>query len=175
MIVGKPAILLDAIQHSLVRLEVWARITRHGIEILYGGRRVAAHACSRLKGKHTAAAEHMPAAHRAHMEWTPSGLLNWGKSIGPGAEAIARHLLTNKPHPEMSYRACLGPLSLERKYSRARLEAACQRALTIGSSTRRSVLSILEAGLDQLPALPITLAEWRAPEHENVRGPDYYH
>ncbi|MBU9652902.1 IS21 family transposase, partial [Burkholderia multivorans] len=102
-------------------------------------------------------------------------LLNWGASVGPGAEAVVRHLLTNKPHPEMGYRACLGLLSLARKYGKHRLEAACQRALKIGSPTRRSVLSILEAGLDLQPSLPTTPAEWRSPEHENVRGPDYYH
>lgn len=164
-----------SVPHSLARQEVWARITRHGVEILHGGKRVAAHARSRLKGKHTTIAEHMPAAHRAHMEWTPGRLLNWGASVGPGAEAVVRHLLTNKPHPEMGYRACLGLLSLARKYGKHRLEAACQRALKIGSPTRRSVLSILEAGLDLQPSLPTTPAEWRSPEHENVRGPDYYH
>ncbi|MDN7450866.1 IS5 family transposase [Burkholderia multivorans] len=106
---------------------------------------------------------------------TDRRLLNWGASVGPGAEAVVRHLLTNKPHPEMGYRACLGLLSLARKYGKHRLEAACQRALKIGSPTRRSVLSILEAGLDLQPSLPTTPAEWRSPEHENVRGPDYYH
>ena len=73
-----------SVPHSLARQEVWARITRHG-EILHGGKRVAAHARSRLKGKHTTIAD--MAAHRAHMEWTPGRLLNWGASVGPGAEA----------------------------------------------------------------------------------------
>jgi transposase len=82
-----------SVAHSLARQEVGARITRHGVEILHGGRRVAAHARSHQKGKHTTIAEHMPVAHRAHMEWTPGRLLNWGASIGPGAEAIVRHLL----------------------------------------------------------------------------------
>ncbi|MCM3060658.1 IS21-like element IS408 family transposase, partial [Bacillus subtilis] len=48
-----------SVPHSLARQEVWARITRHGVEILHGGKRVAAHARSRLKGKHTTIAEHM--------------------------------------------------------------------------------------------------------------------
>ena len=117
----------------------------------------------------------MPAAHRAHMEWTPGRLLAWGTSIGPSAAVVVKHQLTNRPHPEMGYRACLGLLSLARKYGQHRLEAACQRALAIGSPTRRSVLSILEAGLDKQAAQPIVLAQWRSPEHENVRGPDYYH
>src|SRR5882757_1190125 len=55
-----------SVPHSLVRQEVYARVTRHGVEILHGGKRVAAHARSRLKGKHTTLPEHMPAAHRAH-------------------------------------------------------------------------------------------------------------
>jgi transposase len=164
-----------SVPHSLVRQEVWARVTRYSVELLHGGRRVAAHARSRVKGQHTTVAEHMPAAHRAHMEWTPGRLLNWGASVGTSAEAVVRYQLTHKPHPEMGYRACLGLLSLARKYGKARLEAACQRALTIGSPTRRSIVSILEAGLDQQPAPAATAAEWQAPEHENVRGPDYYH
>ena len=164
-----------SVPHSLVRQEVYARITRHGVEVLHAGKRVAAHARSRLKGKHTTLPEHMPAAHRAHMEWTPGRLLNWGASIGPGAEAIVNHLLTNRPHPEMGYRACLGLLGLARKYGKDRIEAACQRALVIGSPTRRSVLSILESGLDRQPTLPLQLTSWQSPEHENVRGPDYYH
>jgi DNA replication protein DnaC len=33
----------------------------------------------------------MPAAHRAHMQWTPARLIHWGKSIGPAtAEAVTR-------------------------------------------------------------------------------------
>ncbi|OMW46878.1 IS21 family transposase, partial [Burkholderia pseudomallei] len=96
-----------SVPHSLVRQEVYARVTRHGVEILHRGKRVAAHARSRLRNKHTTLPEHMPAAHRAHMEWTPGRLLNWGASVGPGAETIVKHLLTNRPHPEMGCRACL--------------------------------------------------------------------
>jgi transposase len=164
-----------SVPHSLVRQQVDARITRHAIEILSGGRRVAAHVRNRRKGAHTTIAEHMPAAHRAHLEWSPGRLLNWAASIGPCTETIVRHLLTNRPHPEMGYRACLGLLQLLRKYGRERLEAACVRALAIGAPNRRSVLSILESGLDRQPVLAAPSGEWHAPDHENVRGPDYYH
>jgi hypothetical protein len=75
----------------------------------------------------------------------------------------------------MGYRACLGLLSLARKYGKERLETACQRALVIGSPTRRSVLSILKSGLDRQSTLPLPLPSWQSPEHENVRGSDYFH
>ncbi|KVD97485.1 hypothetical protein WI90_31150 [Burkholderia ubonensis] len=35
-------------------------------------------------------------------------MLNWGASVGPGAEAIVEHLLTHRQHPEMGCHACLG-------------------------------------------------------------------
>jgi transposase len=164
-----------SVPHSLARQQVYARITRHAVEILFHGKRVASHARSDRRGKHTTVAEHMPASHRAHMEWTPGRLLNWGASIGPATARVVNHLLSSKPHPEMGYRACLGLLSLARKYGNERLEAASLRALQIGSPTRRSVHSILHKGLDQQAASPDSKSELHLPDHENVRGPGYYH
>jgi transposase len=160
--------------HALVRQELEARITRQTVELLHRGRRVASHALSNKRGGYTTAPEHMPASHRAHAEWTPGRLLNWAARIGPAVAALVRHLLETKPHPEQGYRACLGLLAAARKYGDARLEAACERALAIGSPTRRSVLSILAAGLDQ-KSLVTEDPEWQLPLHENVRGPKYYH
>ena len=65
-------------------------------------------------------------------------------------------------------------LALARKYSAARLEAACTRAMAIRAPHLRSVTSILKCGLDSQPAL-FTPAANPVIEHENVRGPDYYH
>lgn len=117
----------------------------------------------------------MPASHRAHMEWTPGRLLNWGAGIGPATARVVHHLLSSKPHPAMGYRACLGLLALGRQYGNERLEAGCLRALSIGSPTRRSVLSILQKGLDRQAASPDSQLELPLPWHENVRGPGYYH
>ena len=118
----------------------------------------------------------MPQSHRAHLQWTPERFLNWAADIGPATTAMVKHLLTRRPHPEQGYRSCLGLLNLEKRYGRQRLEAACQRAQTIGSPTRKSVLSILAQGLDRLapPAHEqTTLAFTEA--HPNLRGSDYYH
>lgn len=163
-----------SVPHALVRQELEARITRSTVELLHRGRRVASHARSNKRGGYTTVPEHMPASHRAHAEWSPGRLLDWAARIGPAAAALVKHLLETKPHPEQGYRACLGLLAAGRKYGEARLEAACERALAIGSLSRRSVLSILAAGLDQKP-LAAEQTEWQAPLHANVRGPTYYH
>lgn len=170
-----------SVPHNLVRQELEARITCTTVELLFRGSRVACHAKSAKRGAHTTVAEHMPAAHRAHLEWSPQRLLDWGRDIGPNTHRIVDYQLTSKPHPEMGYRACLGLLSLARQYGKQRLEAACARAVSLGALNRRSVVNILKAGLDSKP-LPVTpseqqaaQADWISPPHDNVRGPGYYH
>jgi hypothetical protein len=90
---------------------------------------------------------------------------------------VVKWQLENRPHPEQGYRACLGLLNLVKRYGEARLEAACNRALAIGSPKRKSIKSILEAKLDQHPELfPATenAAPTTAAQHSNVRGADYF-
>src|SRR5690606_575313 len=75
------------------------------------------------------------------------------------------------------YRACLGLLNLSKIYGEQRLEAACRRALAIGSPTRRRIIAILKARLDQHPDLipaadTATATAPRTPR--NVRGADYF-
>lgn len=88
--------------------------------------------------------------------------------------AVVTWQMTHRPHPEQGYRACLGLLALARKYSAPRLEAACTRAMAIRAPNLRSVTSILQCGLDSSPK-PLAAADNPVVEHENVRGPDYYH
>jgi transposase len=127
-----------------------------------------------VRGQHTTAAEHMPASHRAHLQWTPAKLIDWGRRIGVSTAAVVTWQLERRPHPEQGYRACLGLQRLARQYTPARLEAACTRALAIRSPTYRSVANDPQdrSGPPAQRAAPTTPA---LPAHENVRGPGYYH
>ncbi len=80
--------------------------------------RVASHVRSYQRGAHTTLPEHMPKSHRAHAEWSPKRLIQWGESIGAHTGAVVEHLLRSKPHPEQGYRACLGLLALARAVRR---------------------------------------------------------
>lgn len=163
-----------SVPHSLVRAMLDVRIAAAAIECLHAGLRVAVHVRSHRRGAHTTVSEHMPKAHRKHREWTPGRLLNWALSIGASTREVVQWQLTMKPHPEMGYRACLGLLALARRYGPERLEAACARAMAIGSPKRKSVVSILERKLDRQLLPTPAHATLNLPAHENVRGPDYY-
>jgi transposase len=156
-----------------VKREIEVRLTASTLECFANGKRIAAHARSRTGGGYSTQAEHLPKAHRAHLEWTPGRFLNWANEIGEACRELVKHLLWNKPHPEMGYRSCLGLLSLAKRYSAARLEAACRRALDNGTPNRRSVLSILQMGLDRLPPTE-GIEPQKVVLHENIRGSTYY-
>jgi transposase len=162
-----------SVPHALVGQELWARFSAATVEVLHRSQRVASHVRSYQRGAHTTISEHMPKSHRAHAEWTPARLINWGASIGANTCTVVEHLLKNKAHPEQGYRACLGLLSLARQYGQGRLEAASALAVKLNSPTRKSVLSILKTGRDQGHAA--TPEQLDLPEHSNVRGPKYYH
>lgn len=162
-----------SVPHALVRKQLDVRVASSTVEILDGGRRVAAHARSHRRGGYTTDPAHMPSSHRNHLEWSPSRLIRWGKQIGPSTGSIVQRILESRPHPEQGYRSCLGLLRLDKRYSAERLEAACARGLAIGALSYRSIRSILEKGLDQLPPEEPTSVSLPT-DHANVRGPEYF-
>jgi transposase len=161
-----------SVPHALVGQVLEARITRTMVELLHRGQRVASHVRNERQGGFTTTAAHLPAAHRAHMEWTPQRLIHWGQSIGPAtAQAVTRLLEENK-HPEHGYRACLGLLSLAKRYGKPRLEAGCTLALQIGACQYRHVRDILANNRDRHAS--VAQGDWTSPDHAHVRGPNYY-
>ena len=113
-----------SVPHALVGQELWARYSAATVEVFHRGQRVGSPLRPYQRGVHTTLPEHMPRAHRAHAEWTPSRLIHWGASIGANTCAVVEHLLKSKSHPEQGYRACWGLLALARQYGQGRLEAA---------------------------------------------------
>jgi len=162
-----------SVPHALVGQTLDLRITASTVEVLHKGQRVAVHA-RHGEGRYATVTEHMPKAHQAHRDWSPKRFLRWADQIGPCTAEVVNRQLTDRPHPEHGYRACLGLLNLSKRYSQARLEAACERALAIHSASYQSVKSILKQGLDQQP-LDNAPAQEELPLHDNVRGPGYYH
>ncbi|MFK4446048.1 transposase [Caballeronia udeis] len=163
-----------SVPHALVGQVLEARITIAVVELMHRGQRVgqpcAQHPARRLHHHHRRT--HAHCASRPHMEWTPQRLIHWGQSIGPAtAEAVTRLMQENK-HPEHGYRACLGLLSLAKRFGKPRLEAGCTLALQIGACQYRHVRDILVNNRDQ--SAPATAGDWVSPNHAHLRGPGYY-
>ena len=163
-----------SVPHNLVRRAVEARLTESIVAIFHAGARVASHARSHRVGEHSTLPEHMPKAHREHREWTPARLLAWADECGPSTREVVAVTLERKPHPEHGYRVCLGLKRLAKRYSAARLEAACRRSMAIHAPTFAGIESILKLGLDRIPMAGEIEREGVDLVHENVRGAEYY-
>ena len=148
------------------------------MELLHKGKRVASHPRSFVKYAYSTMPEHRPASHRAHLEWTPSRLIRWGRSIGPHTAALVEHVIRSKPHPEQGYRSALGILRLAKKYGDARLERACDKAFQIHSASYKTVKTMLAQRMEAAPLRGGDADAAADSEHlgaGNVRGPGYYH
>ncbi len=163
-----------SVPYQLVRRQLDARYSARTVECFHRGQRVASHIRSHLKGHHTTVAEHMPKSHRQYAEWTPQRLIRWASKTGPATAGVVQTILERRTHPQQGFRSCLGILRLGKSFGEDRLEAACRRALKLGSCSYKSIDSILRQGLDRR-ALPEQQALELSIEHDNIRGSDYYH
>jgi transposase len=161
-----------SVPHALVGRKLDVRHTANTVEMFHQGQRVACHPKVDLRGRHTTAESHMP-PHHQFAKWSPERLARRAEKTGPATAGLVTAILQGRRHPEQGYRSCLGILRLGERYGEARLEAACQRALSINAMSYRSVESILSHGLDALPLTPPQPAV--RPQHENLRGPEYFH
>ena len=164
-----------SVPHQLVGERVDVRLTATTVEVFFRTQRVFSHLRSHERGRFTTRPEHMPKAHRAHLEWSPSRLIAWAEKVGPKTAELVAAILESRPHPEQGYRSCLGILRLSKRYGDDRLERAAERALVGRARSYRHVDSILKNGLDQLPFPEVADGhQTTLPLHENVRGGSYY-
>jgi transposase len=162
-----------SVPYTLVRQQLDVRLSAQVVELFHRGQRIASHRRSSLKGRHSTVTAHMPTAHQRYAEWTPQRLIHWAAHSGPATAQVVETILASRPHPQQGFRSCLGIMRLGKSYGDARLEAACQRALTLGACSYKSLESILKHGLDRRP-LPPQPAATAGPAHANIRGPHYY-
>lgn len=162
-----------SVPYQLVGQQLEVRLTAHTVEVLHKGSRIASHVRSPVKGRHTTVTSHMPKAHREYAEWTPQRLIAWATHTGPATAQLITHVMESRAHPQQGFRSCLGIMRLGKIYGTERLEAACTRATALGTSSYRSLESMLRQGLEREP-LPARSEQSDPITHTNVRGPGYY-
>jgi transposase len=162
-----------SVPYQLTGETVELRISAASIEIFHQGTRIASHVRSHVPHQATTVTAHRPKSHQRHLEWTPSRLIEWARTVGSATAELFDKIMAAKPHPEMGFRSCLGILRLGNLYSPERLEAAARRAVKWNACSYQSVKSILDRGLDQVEEEAATPTSPPA-QHPNIRGPEYF-
>ena len=167
--------MLYSVPYEFIKRKVDVRITETAVEIFYNHNRIASH--RRLygrKGQYSTVTEHMPQDHQKYLEWNGDRFRKWAEKIGENTAKVVNALLSSQRVEQQSYRSCMGLLKMSEKYSPARLEAACQKALLYTSSpSYKSIRNILAAGKDQSD-LNAANPEPTHNEHALTRGAEYY-
>jgi len=157
-----------SVPYQLYKQEVTVRATFTMVEVINGNRERVALQMRRYSGpRYVTEPGHMPEGHRRHAEnsrRTGADYLVWADTIGKNTRALIERMLNAQTFEQTAYRSCMGVLQFAKKYTPEKLEAACGRALEIGSLTYTTVKNLLQAPPPAKRPQPL-------PEHENLRNP----
>ena len=64
--------------------------TANSVDIFNNNKRIAVHVRSYIRGSYSTKEEHMASAHRAYGTWSPSRLIDWGRSFGVHTQQLDR-------------------------------------------------------------------------------------
>lgn len=160
-----------SVPYRFIGKKIKIMYSRHTVEVYYNYERIAIHNRTKSPYQYTTDNIHLASAHRFVSEWNPQRFLDWSASIHADVQRYIAKVLDQKQHPEQSYKSCMGILSFEKKIGKERLISACQRALGYELYNYRIIQKILERGLENEVIEDETL---NMPEHDNIRGEDYY-
>ena len=164
--------------YQYVGKKVDLKLTDSLVEIYYKDARIATHRRfpKHLSNQWSTHPEDMPDQFQ-QMEWDDQRIRKWALSIGPDTGEVIHRIFAGVQVKEQGYNSCLSVLRLSKKYTAARLEAACGLALTRFHAPRyRQLASILSAEED-LRYLQTKQSAKRTEEKQTqgyVRGAAYY-
>jgi transposase len=161
-----------SIPYQFIRKKVKLLYSSSQVEVFYKYNRIAVHQRDKKPYSYTTITDHLASTHKFITEWTPQRFINWAESIDGNVKEYIIRILEKKQHPEQAYKSCMGVLSFARKVGEQRLAGACKRAIEYNMYSYRTVQTILEKGLDRTGG--DDLFEQSLPEHDNIRGKQYY-
>ncbi len=162
-----------SVPYRFIGRKVKIMYTRKTVEVYYNYQRIALHPRTKSAYQYTTDKDHLASTHRFVSDWTPNRFITWADAIHADVKLYIEKVLDKKQHPEQAYKACVGILGFAKKVGNERLTKACQRALGYGIYNYKTIQNILEKGLDS-ELEKESPGDTYMPDHDNIRGEDYY-
>ena len=135
-----------SVPHHLINETVEVRLTHSLVRIFHNNQEVALHERAKKQGEYKRKTEHAPPYEEAVLQSSRDGLLALAQETGSFTHQLVQSILS---HPSIDkLKPIRHLLGLSKKYSKDRLEKACERAWICKLLSYKSVKSILENGLD---------------------------
>ena len=160
-----------SVPHTYIGKKLRIAYTASDVEIYDGYELVAKHTRSRLEFKYTTNPDHLSPKHKAIAQWSAEQFICEARSMGEDVEHYIRKVIEKKRYPEQANKCCSGILNFARKVGVERLASACRLADSYGKYNFVEIQDILTNNFEglELPEQPVDI-----PEHENIRGREYY-
>lgn len=162
-----------SVPYRLIGKKVKVMYSTDLVEVFYNYERIAVHKRLKSPYNYTTNKDHMASSHRFVSDWTAEKFLSWASKIHEDVNLYILKILDRKQHPEQAYKSCIGILSFAKKVGNERLIKACQRALGYGVYNYKTIQTILEKGMDKYDESNDN-ETMNMPEHDNIRGEEYY-
>jgi len=147
--------------------------THNTVNVYFQSKLIASHVRNKKPYKYTTVAKHLPSHFQNYQDRSPDYYLKWAFSKGPDVVQIIEKILNQRKHPEQAYRTCDGIKHLSHKVDQDIFKNACRIAVEYGCYQYGFIKALIENGMtDQVLDLPKTSTP--RPNHENIRGKDYY-
>lgn len=163
-----------SVHYSLIGKRLKIKYTSKSVTIYDVNEIVANH--ERLTGKgfkYVTLPEHVASHHKFQSEWSPTYFMEHATKVSAVVAKYIAKVLARDAYPEQTYKACSGILSFAKRVGDARLTNACKRADSFGLYNYTIIDQILRSKADAI-AFEDELLNTIIPNHENIRGQDYY-
>lgn len=137
---------------------------------------IAVHVREYGKEKYIQKDDHLASWHKYPTEWNPEKFIAEALQIGASVADYIKNVLARNEYPEKNYRACQGILNYKKRVGDLRLINACKRADSFNVYNFGMIERILMSRADfiELEDEKPSNKELPMPQHENIRGGDYY-
>jgi transposase len=160
-----------SVPYANIGLDVKVIYTRSMVRIYAKGEQIAVHVRNYKPGSYTTDKEHLCSAHQHYMDRSPDYYMDKAKLKSAELYLLISHLFAQNRHPEQLYRTCDGLFSLQRKTEADIFQKACLMAIEYQNYSYTFILNILK---NKMTGEPKTMQSKPLPNHENLRGREYY-
>jgi transposase len=161
-----------SVPYQYLKKRVKLLYTRSSVEIYYKFNRIAFHQRNHKPYVYVTNSEHLASSHQFVSEWSATRFIDWATNIDPVVGEFIVQIIESRNHPEQAFKSCMGVLSFEKKVGKQRLINACKRALEYQVYNFKIIQNILENNFDKAEKEDVT--EQTLPEHNNIRGKNYF-
>jgi len=160
-----------SVPYQYIGKKVKVIYTSSTVSIFYANQAIAIHPRNRGVGRYSTCKDHLCSTHQHYLNRSPQYYRGVAQKISAEFAQLIDQIFSQKKYPEQLYRSCDGIIRLCRNTDLAVFNAACQIAIDNCNYSYFFLKNIIENKMTdqqiQFPKKPL-------PQHQNIRGKNYY-